>query len=299
MTCISRRQALIAIAATITPETAPTAQTQAPIPKPAIRPATSTAGSLPPIPPLTISPAIAAKVGRQVWHNESGGSIDGLTAWNDAEDFPSLGIGHWIWFKAGGHPLFEESFPQLVDFIRNTGAKPPPWLDKRPVPPCPWQNKAEFYRKFNEPQLAELRRFLAATIPQQAQFLLARTEAAIPRMLATLPDAADKRRLLENLNRIVRSAPDLYPLIDYVNFKGEGVSEKEMSFDATTGRKEGWGTKHLLLEMKPTPEGLPTLAEFSRAAKYVLDRRIRNHPSSQRWRIGWHKRCDTYARPLA
>jgi hypothetical protein len=166
------------------------------------------------------------------------------------------------------------------------------------VPPCPWPNKAEFYRQFQSPPLAELRRFLADTIPLQAQFLLIRTEAAIPRMLATLPDPAEQRRLLANLNRIVRSAPDLYPLIDYVNFKGEGVSEKEMSFDATTGRKEGWGTKHLLLEMKPTPEGLPTLAEFSRAAKYVLDRRIRNHPSSQRWRIGWHKRCDTYARPL-
>ncbi len=297
MLSMNRRQALTALATALCPAAIPTAIAQVPAPKPAVRP--SPHPPLPPIPPLKISPATAAKVGRQVWQNESGASIDGLTAWNDAEDFPSLGIGHWIWFKAGGHPLFEESFPRLVDFMRSAGAKPPAWLDKRPVPPCPWPNKAEFYRQFNTPQLTELRRYLADTIPLQAQFLLVRAEAAIPKMLATLPDQADQRRLLENLNRIVRSAPDLYPLIDYVNFKGEGVSEKEMSFDATTGRKEGWGTKHLLLEMKPTPDGLPTLAEFSRAAKYVLDRRIRNHPSSQRWRIGWHKRCDTYARPLA
>lgn len=298
MISLNRRQAIGAVAAAVAPAAASMAIAQVPPPRPAVRPSARAADELPAIPQLTISPATAARVGRQVWLNESGGSIDGLTAWNDAEDFPSLGIGHWIWFKAGGHPLFEESFPRLVDFIRTAGTKPPAWLDRRPVPPCPWPNKAEFYRQFHEPQLTELRRFLADTIPLQAQFLLARAEAAIPRMLATLPDAADQRRLLETLDRIIRAAPDLYPLIDYVNFKGEGISEKEMSFDATTGRKEGWGTKHLLLEMKPTPEGPPTLAEFSRAAKFVLDRRIRNHPASERWRAGWHKRCDTYARRL-
>lgn len=297
MVRMNRRQALTALAAGISTAASPAVVAQVPAPKPAVRP--SAPPALPPIPSLKISPATAARVGRQVWQNESGGSIDGLTAWNDAEDFPSLGIGHWIWFKAGGHPLFEESFPRLVHYMRSAGAKPPTWLDKSPVPPCPWQSKADFYRQFQSTQLTELRRYLADTIPLQAQFLLTRAEAAFPRMLATLPDPADRRRLLENLDRTVRSSPDLYPLIDYVNFKGEGVSEKEMSFDATTGRREGWGTKHLLLEMKPTPEGPPTLAEFSRAAKFVLDRRIRNHPPSRRWRIGWHKRCDTYARPLA
>ncbi len=293
-----RRQALTAILAAACPASAPIALAQGavPAPKPAVRPPARPVR--PPIPPLRISAATAARVGRQVWQNESGGSLDGLTAWNDAEDFPSLGIGHWIWFKAGGHPLFEESFPRLVDYMRSAGAKPPGWLDKRPVPPCPWQSKAEFYRQFQSPDLAGLRRYLADTIPLQAQFLLVRAEAAIPRMLASLPDPGDQIRLIDNLNRTVRASPDLYPLIDYVNFKGEGVSDKEMSFDASTGRREGWGTKHLLLEMKPTQEGPPTLAEFSRAAKFVLDRRIRNHPASRRWRVGWHKRCDTYARAL-
>lgn len=252
-----------------------------------------------PLPRLSISRDTAAKVGRQVWINESGASVDGLTAWNDAEDFPSLGIGHWIWFKAAGHPMFEESFPKLMEFIRGQGMKLPAWLDKKPIPPCPWPNKAEFMREFRSPQLSELRRFLHMTIPQQTQYLVLRAESAVPRMLATLPKPEDRRRLLANLKRTVRSSPDLYPLIDYVNFKGEGISDKETTFDPKSGRNEGWGTKHLLLEMGETADGAATLAEFSRAAKFVLDRRIRNHPSSQRWQLGWHKRCDTYKKPLA
>lgn len=253
-----------------------------------------------PIPRLRIAAEAAAKVGRQVWQNESGRSLDGLTAWNDGEDFPSLGIGHWIWFKAGGHPIFEESFPKLVDFMRNEGAKPPAWLDRRPVPPCPWPSKAEFYRQFRSPQLAGLRAFLADTIPLQTQYLLARAEAAIPKMLATLPKAEDRRHLLAQLDRVVRAAHGhYYPLIDYVNFKGEGISEKETMPDPTTGRNEGWGLKHLLAEMKGTADGAAALAEFSRAAKAVLDRRIRNHPPSRRWQEGWHNRCDTYRRPPA
>ncbi len=280
-----RRRALLTLAGAFTATALPAhAQTQTPD------------GT---IPRLAISPQIAARVGQQVWQNESGRSIAGLTAWNDAEDFPSLGIGHWIWFKAGGHPLFEESFPRLLTFMRERGAKLPPWLDKPTIPPCPWPSKVEFQRQFNSPQLTGLRRFLADTIPLQTQFLLVRAEAAIPRMLASLPTAAERRHLLAQLHRVVRSSPDLYPLIDYVNFKGEGISEKETTFDPSTGRREGWGTKHLLLEMKGTAVGAPALAEFSRASKFVLDRRIRNHPPSQRWQAGWHKRCATYRHPLA
>lgn len=292
---IDRRRAVAAIlaalpAARLAPSQA-IAQSAASAPARATRP--------PLLPQLSISAEVAAKVGHQVWINESGASVDGLTAWNHGEDFPSLGIGHWIWFKAGGHPTFEESFPKLIAFIRAAGVKPPAWLDRQPVPPCPWPDKAEFTRQFNAPQLVELRRFLQATIPQQAQYLLQRAQDAVPRMLASLNDPAERQHVLTQLNRVVASSPDLYPLIDYVNFKGEGVSAKETMFDPPTGRNQGWGTKWLLLEMKGTAEGPPALAEFSRAAKAVLDRRIRNHPSSQRWQAGWHKRCDTYKRPLS
>ncbi len=252
----------------------------------------------PTVPRLAISAEAARRVGRQVWINESGGRDDGVTAWNAGEDFPSLGIGHFIWFKAGGHPLFEESFPKLVSFIRIQGIRPPGFLDREPLPPCPWSSKAHFEREFRSPRMNELRGYLLATVPQQTQYLLARTEAAIPKMLAALPDPSARTHLVTQLNRVVRSSPDLYPLIDYVNFKGEGISEKETSFDPPTGKNQGWGLKFLLLEMQGSATGDTALADFARAAKGVLDRRIRNHPPSARWQAGWHKRCDTYARRL-
>ena len=298
---VDRRRIVMALAGGFPLLRVAPASAQAPAGSTAIVPPVPVAASarLPPIPSLSISPQIAARVGRQVWINESGGSTDGLTMWNAGEDFPSMGIGHWIWFKAGGHPQFEESFPKLIDFIRTRGVRPPVWLDRRPVPPCPWVSKAEFEREFRSPRLTELRQFLAATIPQQTQYLLVRAEAAAPKMLDALTERADKRHVLGQFTRVARSSPDLYPLIDYVNFKGEGVSEKETVFDPPSGRKQGWGLKFLLLEMKGSGEGAPALEEFSRAARYVLDRRIRNHPASRRWQLGWHKRCDTYKRPLA
>ena len=33
------------------------------------------------------------------------------------EDFPSLGIGHFIWYRADQQSTFEETFPQLIEFM--------------------------------------------------------------------------------------------------------------------------------------------------------------------------------------
>src|SRR5688572_23162796 len=65
-----------------------------------------------------LSDAELDKVGRKVWQNESGGKRDGLTAWNVGENFPSLGIGHFIWYPKGVNGPFEESFPKLIEFFQ-------------------------------------------------------------------------------------------------------------------------------------------------------------------------------------
>jgi hypothetical protein len=48
-------------------------------------------------PPHSISHEI---VGKKVWINECDGTVAGLTSWNGDEAFPSLGIGHFIWYPA-------------------------------------------------------------------------------------------------------------------------------------------------------------------------------------------------------
>src|SRR6478736_2933715 len=74
---------------------------------------------------LNLSAASKAAIGKKVWQNESGGTVNGLTTWNAGEEFPSLGIGHFIWYPKGFNGRFEESWPQFVAFARQQGANPP------------------------------------------------------------------------------------------------------------------------------------------------------------------------------
>src|SRR5258706_488493 len=50
---------------------------------------------------ITLSHADVLRIGKRVWQNECNGTISGLTAWNEGEDFASLGIGHFIWYPKG------------------------------------------------------------------------------------------------------------------------------------------------------------------------------------------------------
>src|ERR1700761_3682082 len=62
-------------------------------------------------------------IGRKVWMNECDGTVTGLTSWNGGEAFPSLGIGHFIWYPAGKRGPYEESFPLLIAYLRDRQVK--------------------------------------------------------------------------------------------------------------------------------------------------------------------------------
>lgn len=248
---------------------------------------------------IEITPAVAAKVGRQVWLNETSGDDDMITAWNPAEDFASVGIGHFIWFPAGLETRFAESFPKVLAFLRSNGAKPPAWLDSDPPPPCPWRTRADFRRNFHGSQMRGLRQFLHQTVGLQTLYLVERMKAALPKILESLPSDQERAHVRAQFLRVASASPDLYPLIDYINFKGEGVAPSETYPSRVTGEPEGWGLKHVLQTMQGTsPERSVVLAEFADAAAFVLARRIRNNPPNRRWEKGWLKRTETFRRPL-
>lgn len=248
---------------------------------------------------IEIAPEVATKVGRQVWLNETGGDRDMITAWNPAEDFASVGIGHFIWFPEGLQTRFAESFPKVLAFLRANGAKPPAWLDREPAPPCPWRTRAEFNRSFEGQQMRQLRAFLHETVGLQTLYLVERMKAALPKVLDSLPTEDQRTHVRTQFHRVVAASPDLYPLIDYINFKGEGIAPFETYPSVATGEPEGWGLKHVLLSMTGTsPDRTAVLGEFADATGFVLKRRIRNNPPNKRWEQGWLKRCETYRRPL-
>ncbi len=232
-----------------------------------------------------------AAIGKKIWQNECGGSVAGLTTWNTGEEFPSMGIGHFIWYPAGFQGRFEESWPSFVAFARKRGAEVPSVGMARH---SPWRTKAEFQKDFNGPRLSGLRKWLAVNVGLQTDFIIARSHAALPKILAAAP-VSEKARVEANYRKTASSAQGTYAMIDYVNFKGDGtqVSERYKGY--------GWGLLQVLGGMKDTSGGAASAKEFAASAKRVLSRRITNSPAERgekRWEEGWHNRCATYGRPL-
>jgi hypothetical protein len=242
---------------------------------------------------IQLSEADASAIGRKIWQNECGGTVEGLTSWNTGEDFPSLGIGHFIWYVPGRPGPFQESFPQLLAYMKERGTAMPGWLAE--AKGCPWNSRAEFLKEQNSPRMKELRQFLANTVTVQTGFIVRRLELALPKMQEATPAGPDRERLRANFYLMASTRNGLYALIDYVNFKGEGIKAEEKY------KGEGWGLRDVLLEMKPASGGGAATAEFSEAAKRVLQRRVKNAPAERgesRWLAGWTNRCETYKRGL-
>ena len=141
--------------------------------------------------------------------------------------------------------------------------------------------------------MGELRNLLAGTIGLQGEFAAQRSLRSLPKILAATPPA--QRPLIEGRFRALGASPaGLYCLMDYVNFKGEGLN--------TSGGYNGqnWGLLQVLEDMQPSQPGQQALHSFADAASRVLARRVRNSPPARneaRWLAGWSSRVNTYRYP--
>jgi hypothetical protein len=234
--------------------------------------------------------AEAMRIGKRIWQNECAGTVAGLTSWNAGENFASLGIGHFIWYPKGVRGPFEESFPDLVRYIEKRGAKLPQ-VALRNRDGCPWKSRAEFTAAEDGAEMKELRRFLVDTVDLQAQFLVQRLQQALPKMLAETP-GADRTNVQRQFDRVASSPEGCYALVDYVNFKGEGVLDSERYHG------QGWGLLQVLQGMNGSENGRAAAREFSASARQVLTQRVKNSPPARgesRWLPGWLKRVNGYA----
>jgi hypothetical protein len=239
---------------------------------------------------IALSHSDALRIGKKVWQNECNGTIAGLTSWNEGENFASLGIGHFIWYPKDQRGPFEESFPKLVSFISGRGAKLPKSLLGVGQLPCPWNSRAEFLRAQQTPEMKELRQFLADTVDLQAEFLVQRLETALPKMLDEAAPA-ERANVQRQFDRVAGTPEGCYALVDYVNFKGEGVLHTERY------RGQGWGLLQVLEGMRGDSAG--GAGEFSRSAATVLKRRVQDSPPERkesRWLSGWLNRVNGYSR---
>jgi hypothetical protein len=146
-----------------------------------------------------------------------------------------------------------------------------------------------FLAQKNSDQMKELRQLLAETQREQVLYIIERLERTVPRFRAAA--GRDGNKVLANFQALRRSRAGTFALIDYVNFKGDGLNPRERY------KGQGWGLLQVLIEMKPsTPEGAPRA--FADASKAVLSRRVENSPpqrNERRWLAGWLNRCERYA----
>ena len=239
--------------------------------------------------PVHISDADALRIGKRIWQNESNSTVSGLTAWNVGEDFASLGIGHFIWYPKGVQGPFEESFPKFLAFARERHVAIPGWLNQ--APPCPWNSRTEFSSAQNSGQMRGLRQFLSHTIDLQAQFMVARLQQSLGKMLDEAAPA-DRANVERQFARVAGRPHGCYALVDYVNFKGEGVLHSERYLG------EGWGLLQVLQAMHGTENGAGATREFSNSAAAILRRRVQNSPPDRhetRWLPGWLNRVHSYS----
>jgi hypothetical protein len=237
---------------------------------------------------LRIADEDAYEIGRRIWHNESAGRVAGLTHWNTRQNFAELGIGHFTWFPAGLSLPYTEAFPGLLATIAGAGRRIPAWLHGQPA--CPWSTRAAFHADFHGPRMVELRALMLDTVALQARYAADRLEAALPSIIDAAPPG-EATRLIAHIEALAHTRAGVYALVDYVNFKGEGVNPGERY------QGEGWGLLQVLLAMKDAAPGSRAVAAFVRAANVVLTRRVLNAPPSCAdgcWLKGWRARLRTY-----
>ncbi|PPI83116.1 hypothetical protein KEHDKFFH_16130 [Marinobacter maroccanus] len=241
---------------------------------------------------LALTSAQLDWVGQQIFRNECAGRFQCLVHWNDGEAFPSLGIGHFIWYPEGVEGRFVESFPALMEYMEQRQVNIPEWLRALEPFDAPWDVKADFLAVDDSPRLAELREFLAGTQGIQAEFIFRRARRSLGQIIEAAPGER-RSEVASRLEALGQTPGGVYAIIDYVNFKGEGLSATERYND------QGWGLLQVLLEMSGSPDR-SALVQFREAAGTVLTRRAENAKDPierERWLPGWLKRLETYKEP--
>ena len=242
---------------------------------------------------ITLEAAQMDWVGTQIFRNECAGQLDCLVHWNKGEKFPSLGIGHFIWYPEGVQGRFVESFPDLIQYMIQRQASVPEWLRELEPFDAPWPDRDAFLAAENSIEVAELREFLAGTQGLQAEFIVRRAKRSLTDVVAAAP-ADQKQAVRERLKSLTATPGGIYALMDYVNFKGEGLSQMERY------KGQGWGLLQVLLAMDNEAAGRAALVRFREAAARVLTRRAENAENpieKEKWLAGWLKRLETYKEP--
>ncbi len=244
--------------------------------------------------PAQVTSSELYAIGDKIFKNETGGKIDQLVHWNHREDFASMGIGHFTWYPSGRRARYGNTFPGLLDYLQKNGVQLPHWVQRARFEGAPWRSREELMRAKNTPEVRQFSQLLYNTRNLQAKYIMDRAMRAMPRLVKKTPQHL-RGHVANNLNAVANSRGGRYVLIDYVNFKGEGLNR------AGGYKGHNWGLLQVLEEMRPSSVGSQALNEFANAAMRVLERRVKNSNPRRneiKWLPGWRNRTNTYRNPI-
>ncbi len=224
------------------------------------------------------------KIARNLLYNETSCQGGYLTEWDkiSQEEFPSIGLPHTVWFPGKSKQIVDESFPRFWAFIKakyrgtmripDLGPVGTEGLDVR----APWNSIKEFK---SDPRVAELNRFLQDpnVLKLQAEFAVRRGMESIYSILATNAMDPNKKMsqedLCQNFKDLISSDQGLLAMVDYANWKGEGIHWHEM----TDNRRVRWGLKQALEKMGK-PSSAAVVERFAAATSAALKERSSDDP---------------------
>lgn len=233
-------------------------------------------------------------IAEKIYQNETSGNPKNIMFWSKNETFPSIGIGHFIWYPRGQVKVFDETFPAMIDYYVANKVEIPRWLHAARKTGAPWMNRDIFERSRNDPEFRQLQNLLMNTKALQTQFFFDRLHESIPEIVKHVAPQY-RQHIVNNYNAVAKTKGGWYPLIDYINFKGKGIKATERY------NGQGWGLLQVLQNMRAVQPGPMALQEFSKSAREMLARRVRNSDPSKneaRWMPGWTNRTNGYAIPI-
>lgn len=222
-----------------------------------------------------------------LFKKECGSQISNLLFWNTKENFPSLGIGHFIW-RLQKDNFRTERFRPFLTFLKKRKYQLPHWLENTPT--CPWPNRESFYQAIDQsdPRILDLKNLIENTQNEQAEFIVYLTNEELDVIFSC---ASSKGRWA--LKELLKEKKGQLAILDYINFKGSGLNPNERY------EGKGWGVLQVIELMGENPLKKNVTQSFALAAIQLLEERVEHSPMQRErpFLIGWIKRCQSYYVP--
>ena len=195
----------------------------------------------------------------------------------------NLGIGQFIWYSNQSSKKYNETFPEFISFLKKKTSSnkiPHEFLTR-------FKNKKEFIKWKNQhkTRVNQLEDWLTSKKMMQYQtlFIIDKFKNSMQKILVDVD--SNRYKNFQAMMR-VKAGHGLFIMIDYMNFKGTGLSKRERY------NNQGWGIVQVLdLMNTKSPD---TVLEFKNKAESLLKTRIKNHPSDKKYFKSWKNHLNTY-----